>query len=138
MLSDTLTTNEVKISAGTEIEYERIETNGRTTTFAKVNEDFAYPDRLKIQHRESGKGIETVRNSNFTFTEMVACSSGAVRPVKLSVSLQIPVGDLPLASVKPKDVVAKGMSFLSSTGADTTIKYDCTGNGAKTLLAGTL
>lgn len=138
MLSDLLNTNEVKNALGSEVEFERIETNGRSTTFAKVNEDFALPERIKVQHRESGSGAETVRRSNILITDVIACSSGANRPISLSITMTIPVGDVPLASTKPKDVLAKGMSFLASTGADTTIKFDCSGNGAKTLLGGTL
>jgi hypothetical protein len=36
------------------------------------------------------------------------------------------------------NVVANVMSFAASLGASTTILYDCTGNGAVTLLSGQL
>jgi len=35
-------------------------------------------------------------------------------------------------------VLAELMSFLASTGADTTIKFDGTGNGAAAILSGGL
>jgi len=51
--------------------------------------------------------------------------------------LDSPVGAL-VANTEMGNVVAELMSFLASTGADTTIKFDCSGNGASTLLSGGL
>jgi hypothetical protein len=60
-------------------------------------------------------------------------------PVTVSayVVLDAPVGAL-TANTEVANVVAELMSFLASTGADTTIKFDCTGNGASLLLSGGL
>lgn len=137
MLSDLLNTNEVKKSDSTEVEYERLETEGRSTTYCKIGESYATRDRFKVQHRESGKGAEVVRNSNITFTEDVIGLSGTVRPCKISITMTIPVGDMS-SDAPAKNVLSKGISFVASTGADNLIKYDGTGNGAKCLLNGTL
>jgi len=51
--------------------------------------------------------------------------------------LDIPVGDLS-ATTEAKNVLAELMSFCASLGASTTILYDCTGNGAVSLVTGGL
>jgi hypothetical protein len=51
--------------------------------------------------------------------------------------LDAPVGGL-AANTEMANALAELMSFMASLGASTTILYDCTGNGAKTLLAGSL
>jgi hypothetical protein len=52
-------------------------------------------------------------------------------------TLDIPVGDIADFS-ETKNVLAELLSFCASLGASTTILYDCTGNGAATLINGTL
>jgi hypothetical protein len=61
----------------------------------------------------------------------------AARTVSAYVVLDAPVGDLADAD-DIEDVIAELLSFCASTGADTTIKYDCSGNGAAALVAGSL
>lgn len=58
MLSNTLNTNEVKDAAGTEVEFSRISTNGRSTEYAKVGEVPNAPYRLKVSHQETGSGLD--------------------------------------------------------------------------------
>lgn len=137
MLSNTLVTNEVKDSAGSEVEFEQKQSEGMTREFAKVGEAPNSPHRLVIKHQETGTGTEKVRRSMFRFDKTVSGASGTPRIISFYSVAVVPEGDL-ATDAEVKNVVAEGMSFLSSTGADTTIKYDCSGNGAKTLVSGTL
>jgi len=137
MLTNTLNTNEVKNSSGTEVEFSRISTTGRTTEFAQITETPPYPHRLKISHQETGAGVNTRRRSLVRFEKTVAGVSGV--PVKIAAYavLDIPVGNLS-AYTEPANVMAELMSFCASLGASTTILYDGTGNGAAALLSGGL
>jgi len=51
--------------------------------------------------------------------------------------LDFPVG-ASSTSAEAANVLAELMSFLSTTGAGTTVLFDCTGNGAAALLNGSL
>lgn len=137
MLSNTLVTNEVKDSAGSEVEFEQKQSEGMMREFAKVGEAPNAPHRLTIKHQETGTGTEKVRRSMFRFDKTVSGASGLPRVISFYSVAVIPEGDL-ATDTEVKNVVAEGLSFLSSTGADTTIKFDCSGNGAKTLVSGTL
>jgi hypothetical protein len=139
MLSNTLVTNEVKNAAGTEEEFERLSMSERSSIFARVGETPSYPHRLDISHQEIGSGITKRRRSLLRFTKTVAGQVDTTTPMKCTYSLvaDIPVGNMSSSSL-PNDVAANLMSFLASLGASATILYDGTGNGAKTLAAGTL
>lgn len=139
MLSNTLNTNEIKNSAGTEVEFSRISTNERSTEFAVITEAPSAPHRLKIGHQESGTGLKRRRRSRVGFDKTVVSTVDSVTPVTISVYTVIdaPVGAL-LTNAEMANVLAEQMSFLASLGASTTILYDCTGNGAATLLSGGL
>lgn len=139
MLSNTLVANEVKNAAGTEEEFERLSSSERSTEFLRVGETPSYPHRIKISHQELGSGVNKRRRSLLRFEKTVAGQVDTTAPMKCSYSLvaDIPVGNMS-SSVLPKDVCANIMSFLASLGASTTILYDGTGNGAKTLSDGTL
>lgn len=140
MLSNTLVTNEVKNSAGTEVEFERISTGpGRTTLFRHVGETPNAEHRLTISHLETGSGIKLRRRSLIRFDKNVISTVDSSTPVTISayVVLDHPIGSL-IANTEPAHVLAELMSFLASLGANTTILYDGTGNGASSLLNGTL
>jgi hypothetical protein len=139
MLSNSLVTNEVKNSAGVEIEFTRMSTNDRQTVFAKVNEVPSLPHRLILSHQESGSGIKLVRRSVMRFDKTIISEVDAITPVVIScyTVAVIPVGHLDTLA-EPTHVVANNMSFLASLGANSTILYDGTGNGAVVLLYGTL
>lgn len=137
MLANTLNTNEVKNSAGTEVEFSRISTNGRSTEYAQIAETPNLPHRLKVQHQEIGSGATLRRRSNIRVDKTVAGVSTNPRKITASLTLDYPVGDLS-SSAEAKNVVAELMSFLASLGASTTILYDCTGNGAVCLINGDL
>lgn len=139
MLTNTLVSNEVKNAAGTEQEFSRISTVGRQTIFAKANETPSQPHRLTISHQESGNGKTLRRRSLVRFDLTVISDVDNVTPVNIAAYavLDAPVGAL-VSNAKMKDVVANLNSFLSTTGAGTTVLFDGSGNGSLSLLNGEL
>jgi hypothetical protein len=139
MLSNTLNTNEIKNSAGTEVEFQRLSTADRSTVFAQITEAPSTPHRLTISHQETGAAIKRRRRSLVRFDKTVMSTVDATLPVVISayIVLDSPVGAL-VANTEPTNVVAEVMSFCAFLGAFTTILYDGTGNGAATLLSGGL
>jgi hypothetical protein len=71
------------------------------------------------------------------FDKDIAGASGDSRAVTAYVVLDSPIGDL-AATTEVKNVLANLMSFLATTGAATTVLFDCTGNGAVVLVNGDL
>jgi len=139
MLPEALNTNEIKNSAGTEVEFTRLDSDGRTVEYAQVAETPYLKNRMKIQHREVGDGIKRVRQSNLRFDKQSLSLVDNLTVVTTSVSLTLnaPVGAL-TTSAEMATVLAYMMSFLASLGANTTILYDGTGSGAKSLINGSL
>jgi hypothetical protein len=137
MLANTLNTNEIKNSAGTEVEFDHLNGVGRTREYAQKNESPQLTHRLKISHQQSGSGVKERRRSVVRFDKEVAGVSGEQVTVSAYVVVDIPVGDLSTFD-EPKNVLAELMSFCASLGASTTILYDCTGNGAAALINGSL
>lgn len=139
MLSNTLNTNEIKNSAGTEVEFDHLSNNDRQRVFRAVAEAPSAPHRLTVSHLESGNGLTKRRRSLVRFDKTVISTVDSVTPVTISAYavVDIPVGAL-LALTEPTHVVAELMSFVASLGASTTILYDGTGNGAASLLNGSL
>jgi hypothetical protein len=137
MLSNTLNTNEVKNSAGTEVEFSRLSTNGRDTVFAQIAETPNAPHRLQISHQEIGAGANLRRRSRVTVSKTVTGVSGVPRVITATTVMDIPVGDVS-SLAESTHVLAELVSFIASLGASTTILYDGTGNGAVALLNGGL
>ena len=139
MLANTLVTNEVKNSAGTEVEFQRISQGVRDTVFAQITEIPSLPHRLTIKHVESGQGLKLRRRSLVRFDKTVMSGVDTTLPITISAYavVDLPVGAMS-AIAEGSNVIAELMSFLASLGATTTILYDCTGNGAATLLNGGL
>jgi hypothetical protein len=139
MLSNTLVTNEIKNAAGTEVEFGRISQGERTTEFAAVGETPSAPHRLTVAHMETGTGTSLRRRSKVGFSKAVTGQVDVTKPAVINfyVVADIPVGNL-TAYAAAADVCAELMSFCASLGASTTILYDGTGNGAQTLINGTL
>jgi len=131
--------NEIKNSAGTEQEFQRLATTDRQTEFALITESPSLPHRLKIQHLETGAGITKRRRSVVRFDKTVMSTVDTTLPVTVSayVVLDAPVGAL-AANTELVHVLANLQSFLSTTGAATTVLLDGTGNGAVALIAGGL
>lgn len=137
MLSNTLVTNEVKDAAGSEVEFVRIMTNERQTEFAKNGETPNAPYRLKVSHQEIGTGSAQRRRSMIRFDKTVTGVSGLPRVSSCVCYIDAPVGDLN-ATTEIKNVIANMLSLLATTGAATTVLFDCTGTGASVLVDGTL
>lgn len=139
MLNNTLNTNEIKNAAGVEVEFQRIASSDRSTTFSQITEAPSLPHRLNISHAESGSGIGKRRRSVVRFDKTVISGVDSVTPITISAYavLDLPVGGMSVIT-EGSNVVAELMSFMASLGATTTILYDCTGNGAATLLNGGL
>lgn len=139
MLSNTLNTNEVKNSAGTEVEFSRILTLNRGTEFAQIGEAPALEHRLLINHQETGSGLKQVRRSVVRFNKTFLSTVDTTLPVMCSAYtvLIIPIGAI-TAMTEPTNVLAELNSFMSTTGAATTVLFDGTGNGATALLSGGL
>lgn len=139
MLSNTLNTNEVKDAAGTEVEFQRLSQNGRTTEFGKITELPNLPHRLKISHLESGSGFNRRRRSVIRIDKTVASTVDTTKSVTVSayIVLDAPLGAL-AANTEMGNVLANIMSFTATTGAATTVLFDGTGNGATALLTGGL
>jgi len=139
MLNNTLNTNEIKNSAGTEQEFQRLATSDRQTEFALITEAPSLPHRLKIQHLETGTGINKRRRSVVRFDKTVMSTVDTTIPVTISayVVLDAPIGAL-AAATELANVLANLQSFLATTGAATTVLFDGTGSGATALLTGGL
>jgi len=137
MLPTNLTTNEVKDSAGTEIEFFRLGTLDRSVTFAKIGEVPNLPHRLKVSHLETGSGPLQRRRSVARFDKTITGVSGTPRVVSCYSVLDAPIGDIN-TTTELINVVAELNSFMASLGASTTILYDGTGNGAGALINGSL
>lgn len=139
MLSNTLNTNEIKNSAGTEVEFSRLSTGDRSTVFAQVSEVPSQPHRLTVSHQEAGSGMKKRRRSLVRFDKTVISGVDSSTPITVSayMVLDYPIG-ASSTSAEAANVLAELMSFCATTGAATTVLFDCTGNGAKTLLNGDL
>lgn len=139
MLSNTLNTNEIKNAAGVEVEFTRLSQSDRSTVFAQVGEAPSSPHRLMLSHQESGTGMKKRRRSLVRFDKTVISGVDSVTPITVSayVVLDIPVGAM-TAATEASNVLAELMSFCATTGAATTVLFDCTGNGARELLNGGL
>lgn len=139
MLSNTLNTNEVKNSAGVEVEFTRLMTNDRKTVFAQIAEVPSQPHRLTISHEEYGSGLKLRRRSMVRVDKTTISGVDTVTPVTTTAYtiLDYPVG-ASLTAAEAANVLAELVSFLASLGLNTTILYDCTGNGASALINGGL
>lgn len=139
MLANTLVTNEVKDSAGAEVEMTRIDIGARRTVFAKIGESPAAPTRLSISHSEMGSGVNKRRRSavRIDLTSAGQVDSAISRTSSVYIVLDSPMGNS-TDSTQQANAIAMLLSFCASLGANTTILYDCTGNGAAALLAGSI
>jgi len=139
MLSNTLNTNEIKNSAGTEVEFSRLSVSERKTEFSQIAETPSLPHRLNIAHQETGVGIKLRRRSLVRFDKTVMSGVDATVPVTVSayMVLDAPVGAL-TANTEMTNVVAELLSFCATTGAGTTVLFDGSGNGAAAALNGGL
>lgn len=139
MLSNTLNTNEVKNSAGSEVEFTRLSTQDRSTVFAQIAETPSQPHRLSISHQETGTGMKKRRRSVCRIDKTVISGVDSVTPITCSayVVLDIPVG-ASTTLAESTNSLAELLSFMATTGQATAVLFDGTGNGAVALLNGGL
>jgi hypothetical protein len=139
MLSTNLTTNEVRNSAGTEVEFNRLSSADRKTVFAQSGETPSLPHRITVSHQESGSGLKGRRRSLIRVDKTSLSTVDSVTPVVTSayIVLDAPVGAL-TANTEMKTVLAELTSLVAGNGTLDLLKYDGTGNGAAALLDGTI
>lgn len=139
MLPNSLVTNEVKNAAGVEVEFERRQSPGPVSEFKQVAEPPSAPYRLTVSHQESGSGMKGRRRSLVRFDKTVISSVDSSTPVTVSAYAVVdaPVGAL-TTDAEIANVVANLNSFLSTTGAASTVLFDGTGNGSVCLIKGSL
>lgn len=137
-LGTNLTTNEVRDSSGTEVEFLQLTATGSSRTLAKSGEAPNLPTRLTISHQESGQLSKRRRRSvvrfDVSFTGDDPLSSQVVQSAYI-------VLDSPVGVMSTMDVAKKALAYLGSlvftTGSSTHL-YDGTGTGADALLKGAL
>lgn len=139
MYPTTLNTNEVKNSAGVEVEFQRLSTSERQLVFSQIAEVPSQPHRLSISHQESGSGVDLKRSSVLRIDKTIQGQVDTARVTKIEayVVVRSPIGQL-TSYAEVTNVVAELMSTLASKGASTTILYDGTGYGAEALINGSL
>lgn len=139
MLPNTLNTNEVKNAAAVKRDFTRLSISDRATEFSLISEVPSQPHRLQIKHQETGVGLKLRRRSVLRFDKTSISDVDNATPVTTSayIVLDAPVGAT-LTDVQAKEVLANIMSFCATTGAATTVLFDCTGNGATALVSGGL
>lgn len=139
MLPNNLNTNEVKNSAGTEIEFEHLDGVGRTRVFAQIAESPSLQHRLSIKHAETGTGVKKRRRSAVRVDKTTISTIDSVTPITNSAYCVVdtPVGYM-LTNAELVNVLAELLSFVATTGAATAVLFDGTGNGSKALLQGSL
>lgn len=139
MLTDTLNTNQVKNSNGTEIEFQHQQSIGRSRTFSKIGESPALPHRIEIAHQETGDGLNRIRRTKVGVTKFVTSEVDPTKITKIrcTMTFEIPEGHL-TSMAEPTNVFANCISCLASTGADTVIKFDGTGTFAAAALSGSI
>ena len=134
-----LNTNQIKKADGAEVEFTHRRQEGTLHEYLQVGEAPGQPHRLRIQHEETGSGTSRVRRTLVRFDKSQQGQTDTTKTITCSAYLYlvIPVGNINDYQLA-KDTLAELMSFMASTGADTTIKFDCTGTGASAAINGTL
>lgn len=138
MLSNSLNTNEIKTTGGTEVEFQRIhgpDSNG--TVFAQVGESPALKHRLSIKHQETGSGLKLRRRGVVRFDKTSVSTVDSQTPV---VTTAYMVSDAPIGALTTTAeivaVLTELISFCATTGAGSTVLFDGSGNGCKALVEG--
>jgi hypothetical protein len=138
MLTNTLSTNEIKNAAGTGVTFDRRSISDHETEFRNTTNP-ALPKVLTIAHEEIGNGLKKRRRTKILFDVTSISTVDSITPVVTTIYQVIdsPIGAI--TSTSPiAEVLAYMNSFMASLGASTTILYDGSGNGAVIALNGTL
>lgn len=135
-LPTTLNTNEVKNSAGTEVEFGYVDSPEKGILYKALTEAPNLEHRLRVNHQETGTNEDKVRRSVAEVYKYVTGVSGKKRLIRSYKVDVIPVGDLANFD-EVKNVSAELDSFCCTTGAATTVLFDGTGHGNAALINGT-
>jgi len=137
MLANTLNTNEIKNSAGAEVEFQRLSTGDRRSEFGLITEQPSFPYRMIISHQESGSGLTKRRRSVIRFDKSSVGGVDNLKTIRDSayIVLDRQIGN-ETGNTMAADLLANLMSFCATTGAATTVLFDGTGTGASNLLSG--
>jgi hypothetical protein len=137
MLPTNLTSNEVKDSGGTEVEFLRSSVSGREVIFTKSG-DFSGLHQLIVSHAESGSGLRLRRRSRIGFQIQHVSTVDNLTPLisRCYIVHDIPIGGL-VANTVPTSLLANLGSFVFLDGTGTTHLFAGTGSGAQCLLNGT-
>jgi hypothetical protein len=139
MFPTNLTTNEVKNAAGTEEEFLRLSVTGRELIFAKSGESPSLQHRLSVRHQETGSGFRLRRRSAVRVDKTIISTVDNITPVVFSAYtvVDFPVGAV-AAITEGTNVLANLLAISATTGAGTTVLFDCSGYGAAALIGGSL
>jgi hypothetical protein len=140
MLPDNLTANQVKNRAGVAIPFAYVDgPGGRSRTYKSTSAAPYLPHTIVVQHREVGKGVDMIRQSNVTIVKKVVSAVDPTKTTLIRESRTLYVQEGHLADMNDvKDVAANMNSFCSTTGAATVVLFDGTGLGTDALVNGTL
>jgi len=139
MLPTHLTTNEVKDTAGAEVEFLRSYVDQRQVQFSKSGAMPNLPALLGFKHQELGTGFKLRRRSQFWVRLTSISTVDSITPVQCLgyVVLDTPCGAI-TSYAQPQLVMAHLNSVLSTTGVGTTVLFDGSGYGTDALVKGTL
>ena len=139
MLPTNLTTNEVKNSAGTEVEFLHSSFLPRGVIYQKSGEVPSLTQRITFSHAETGSGARLVRRSVMRVDYTSLSQVDLVTPITDSFYV---VGVINSGHhtdlVVPTTACAYLTSLIASDGSGTTILYAGTGTAASALINGTL
>lgn len=136
MLPANLTTNEVKNSSGTEVEFLRIRANERQVTFSKSGAAPNLDNTVGISHTVLGTGVDERRRTAILGYMEVTGASGEKRVIRVNHTYDIPIGDIAsYADVYTLDAQVGSFVYLDGTG--TTFLFAGTGTGASAAILGT-
>jgi hypothetical protein len=140
MLPDSLNTNQIRNSSGTEIEFEIHEgPTGRLRKWRQVAMTPYLGHFLTVSHQEVGSGNKLVRRSLVRFDKTVVSSVDSTTAVTISAYtvLVVPVGALATLA-EPTHVLAELHSLNASVASATVLTLDGTGNGSIALINGSM
>lgn len=138
MLAESLNTNQIKNAAGTEKEFFKIGPLGDSgSKYQLIPQDITEPHVMNVRHAIEGTGVGRKRKSVIRFEKSTAGLVDATKQATCwaQVTTSVDIGNLENLD-NLKEVLANLMSFLATTGAGTTVLFDCTGTGAVSILEG--
>jgi len=141
MLPNNLNTNEVKTSAGVEVEFLYHDKQGQVAIYAIKDENPSQPQRIMFRHEEVGKpgtlGYRRRSNMNISVTKLSEVDS--VTPVtgRFNATVDLPEGHSTTRALADL-LLAYAVSLLASDGSSTTISFAGNGTAAQVLADGTL